>query len=54
LRNGDRLIAFNGHSLVDPHHALAAYGALRTPANRLVLEIERNGSPAFLVYEIRD
>jgi general secretion pathway protein C len=51
LQNGDRLESINGFALGTPAQALTAYVQLRT-ANRVALNIERQGRPLTLAYRI--
>ena len=52
LKNGDRVVSVNGHSLTNPERALAAYARLRK-AERISLTLERRGRPVVIDYRIR-
>jgi general secretion pathway protein C len=52
LESGDRLETINGFSVATPTEALEAYARLRV-AERLIVQITRNGRPLELDYTIR-
>ena len=52
LRNGDRVVSVNGHSLTNPERALAAYARLRK-AEEVSLTLQRRGRPVVIDYRIR-
>jgi type II secretion system protein C len=52
LQNGDVLKRINGISLESPERALEAYVGLRE-ARRVELDVERDGAPVLLTYDIR-
>jgi hypothetical protein len=51
LLDGDRLERLAGHEVSSPDKALEAYAAVRS-ANRIVLEIMRQGAPMKIVYRV--
>ncbi len=52
LKNGDILLGVNGLELSDPASALQAFTAIKG-ANRIKVDIVRNGSPMTLRYTLR-
>jgi general secretion pathway protein C len=52
LRSYDELVSINGFRVSDPEQALLAYARLRQ-AERLTLELHRNGGSTQIVYFIR-
>ncbi len=52
LQNGDLVRTINGRSMADPSAALEAYAAMRG-ANRIVVALDRRGTPRTHTYRIR-